>query len=197
VNPVGIERILSEWPVADLPRPGVIRDASQLPLEVRLDQPNRVGIDRLLNGVAVNRLRRAGVPAIVVDSGTATTVDLISADGAFLGGAILPGLELFARSLHAYTALLPLVPVDELTNPGLPALGRDTRAALCSGLLYGQVGAIREVIARLSADLATPSEVYITGGCGELLVSHLGPAVRLEQELPLRGLAVVARNLSP
>ena len=83
--------------------------AGDLPLEVRLERPDMVGIDRLVDAVAVNRLRDAGRPAVIVDVGTAITVDLVSADGAFLGGAILPGIQMSARAMHEFTDLLPLV----------------------------------------------------------------------------------------
>lgn len=191
VKPAIVERLLEEWPDSlGWPRPSVIALAADLPLEVRLEFPDRVGIDRLLDAVAVNVIRPAATPAIVVDSGTATTVNLITSDGAFAGGAILPGLELSARSLHQHTAFLPLVPMDELRVPGVPVLGTDTPAAMRSGLLYGQVGAVAELIARLSRGLPTAPLVVITGGSGETLAAHLPIEARLERELTRQGLAV-------
>jgi type III pantothenate kinase len=205
VKPAGIERLLAEWPSGAWPRPRVIRKRAELPLEVRVDAPDGVGIDRLLGAVAVNGIRLPGQPAIVVGSGTATTVDLIAGDGAFEGGAILPGLELGSRSLHQYTALLPLVPVEELADPTLPAIGKNTPAAIRSGLLYGQVGAVKEIIARLSSALTAAGRsrlsnsgvqplIVVTGGNGPLLAAHLGKGIREERELPLRGLALISRS---
>lgn len=205
VKPAAVERLLSEWPTGGWPRPRVIRESRELPLQVRVDAPEGVGIDRLLGAVAVNALRQPDRPAIVVSSGTATTVDLIAADGAFEGGAILPGLELGARSLNQYTALLPLVPVDELNDPRLPTIGRNTPAAIRSGLLYGQVGAVKEIIARLAETLTgghspktqslpTVPLIIVTGGNGPLLAKHLGSGVREEPDLPLRGLALLAER---
>ena len=123
--------------------------AGDLPLEVRLERPDMVGIDRLVDAVAVNRLRDAGRPAVIVDVGTAITVDLVSAEGAFLGGAILPGIQMSARALHEFTDLLPLVDVSELTAPP-PALGTATVPAMESGLFWGTVGAIRQLIEQLA-----------------------------------------------
>ena len=94
------------------------------------------GIDRLVDAVAANRLRKSHRPAAIVDVGTAITVDLVAADGAFLGGSILPGIALSARALHEFTDLLPLVDVGELVEPP-PALGTDTEAAMRSGLFWG------------------------------------------------------------
>src|SRR5262249_59123408 len=99
-------------------------------------------------------------PVIVVDLGTATTVDVVGADGAFLGGAILPGIELGARALASGTAQLPAIDVA-----GLPlAIGRDTPSAIASGLVFGHLGAVRELVARMRADTLGNAHVVITGG---------------------------------
>lgn len=193
VDPPNVERILAEWPRTVWPEPRVIRLAAELPLRTQVDAPDKVGVDRLLNAVAANVLRSALQPAIVVGAGTATTIDLISADGAFQGGAILPGLELGARALHQHTALLPLIETRELWRIPVPALGRNTRTAIQSGLWFGQIGAVREIVARLSDDAGAPPLVLATGGNGEWLATALGPQVRFEPQLTLRGLAYVAQ----
>ena len=84
----------------------------QLPIEVEVDHPEKVGIDRLLGAVAANRLRTPGRAAVTVDVGTATTVNLIDANGTFTGGLILPGVRLMLQSLHQNTSKLPLVESD-------------------------------------------------------------------------------------
>src|SRR3972149_2904514 len=145
------------WYLASVNRPGATRlinwlrerrpddsvtllCAGDLPLVVRLERPDMVGIDRLVDAVAVNHLRQPGRPAVIVDVGTAITVDLVSADGAFLGGSILPGLEISARALHEFTDLLPLIDISEFSDPP-PALGMSTEAAMRSGLFWGTIGA--------------------------------------------------------
>ena len=110
--------------------------AGDLPLDVRLDRPDMVGIDRLLDAVAANRLRRPGHQAVLVDVGSAITVDLVSSEGEFSGGAILPGLAMSARALHAFTDLLPQVEAAELGTPP-PPLGTATVPAVQSGLFWG------------------------------------------------------------
>lgn len=192
VCPAGIERLVAQWPARGWPLPYIVEHAGMLPLEVRVESPDKVGIDRLLNAVAVNAIRGACQPAIIVSAGTATTIDRVSANGAFEGGAILPGLELGARSLHQHTAFLPQVAVSELAMGGLPVLGKSTHAAIRSGLLYGQVGAIRELVGRLSALDSVPPIVIMTGGSGELLASLVGNGVRFESNLVLRALALIA-----
>ena len=156
-------------------------------LSIDVERPDGVGIDRLLNAVAVNALRPANRPAIVVDSGTATTVDLVTATGAFAGGAILPGFELSARSLNEYTSLLPYLGIDQIAANTPAPLGRNTQAAIHSGLYWGQIGAVTRLIDALSE--STDPLVVVTGGGAGILVEHLPNAVR-ERHLTLQGLVL-------
>lgn len=127
----------------------VLSTRADLPVTVDVDFPEKVGLDRLLNAVAANALRLVSRPAIVVDSGTATTVDWINAEGTFCGGAILPGFALSAEALHRYTALLPKLGLSDL-GPEIPAaLGKNTEAALRGGIFWGQVGAVRQIVEEL------------------------------------------------
>ena len=183
--------------------------SGDLPLLVRLERPDMVGIDRLVDAVAVNRLRDASRPAVIVDVGTAITVDLVSADGAFLGGAILPGIQMSARALHEFTDLLPLVDVSELTTPP-PALGAATVPAMESGLFWGAVGAVRQLIEQLhkaatggrayeswgGSLTAAPADggpqIFLTGGAGVSVANLLGPNARYVPNLTLAGIALTA-----
>jgi type III pantothenate kinase len=193
-NPAVRDRVVDDWPVG-WAAPRVLTDAGCLGLEVRtadVVEANQTGIDRLLNAVAVNRLVSDSRPAIIIDSGTATTVDAVDADGVFLGGAILPGFGLLARSLHRYTALLPLLTLEELGADPIEAVGQDTRAAIRSGLFFGQLGAVRELVrAMLDSFKSEIPELFLTGGGGPLLATALTEA-RLVPHLGLRGLAEVA-----
>jgi type III pantothenate kinase len=189
-NPNGVQRLISAWPDSLGPRPRVVSNTSDFPLSIRVEEPRRVGIDRLLNAVSVNELRSSNRPAVVVDSGTATTVDVVSASGVFEGGAILPGLALSAKALHEYTALLPLVSVAELGMKTPEPLGRNTRAAIRSGLFWGQLGAVKELIDRQAG---AEAEIFVTGGGGALLAQHL-PRARFEPHLPLQGLILIAER---
>jgi type III pantothenate kinase len=166
--------------------------AGDLPLVVRLERPDMVGVDRLLDAVAANALRTPHRPAVVVDVGTAITVDLISPDGEFLGGAILPGIGMSARALHEFTDLLPAVEMAEPIAPP-PALGTATVAALRAGLFWGAVGGIRELIERLTDSSAARPQVFLTGGAGPALAAALGAAVRHVPHLTLAGIAIAAR----
>lgn len=192
-NPAAMETVLREWSQLPLPPPLVIRDRTRLPLVVDVDFPEKVGIDRLLNAVAANAVRPADRPAIVVDCGTATTVDFVNADGAFAGGAILPGFELSARALNRYTALLPLLSRQDLGGEPQP-LGRSTRDAIRSGLFWGQIGAVKELVQRLTESTEREPLLLLTGGGARLLSPHL-PGSRWEAALPMQGLVLAAQAL--
>lgn len=194
-NPPEIARVKRSWP-NDWPIPTELGYAEELfPLTVQLPQPQKAGIDRLLNAVAANALRKPGQPALIVDTGTATTVDAVSSDGAFLGGAILPGFELCARALHHYTALLPLIPLEELSEHVPESLGNNTRAAMRSGLYWGQVGAVKELLAQGSLSLKCDDPlILVTGGGGALLMRELAQA-RWLPHLSLQGLALVVEAI--
>jgi type III pantothenate kinase len=195
--------------------------AGDLPLEVAVERPDMVGIDRLLDALAVNRLRTPGRPAVVVDVGSAITVDLVSPEGAFLGGAILPGIAMSARAMHTFTDLLPLIGMSELSTPP-PPVGTATEPAMRSGLFWGAVGSIRELVERMGQEVgerglgirdwglearSTPSspipnpqspvpssspEVFLTGGAGPAVAKLLGPGAQHVPHLTLGGIALAA-----
>lgn len=192
-NPAGVQQVLATWPVRSMPAPRVIDDPDSFPLKVSLESPSKVGIDRLLNAVAANVVRAQGQPSVIVDTGTATTVDAVSPDGAFEGGAILPGFELSARALHQYTALLPYITIEELVERSHEPLGTNTREALRSGLFWGQIGAIRELIAQLSTRWNREPMVFLTGG-GATLAATQFPEAHFEPHLSLQGLVIASRG---
>jgi type III pantothenate kinase len=169
--------------------------SGDLPLEVALERPDLVGIDRLLDAVAANRLRSPTLPAIVIDLGSAVTVDLVSAEGKFLGGAIAPGIGMSARALHAFTDLLPLVETADLAEVP-PAAGTSTAAAIRSGVFWGGVGAIRELIEQMARGLSQRPEVFLTGGASPAVAEQLGPEALLVPHLTLAGIALAAAAIS-
>jgi type III pantothenate kinase len=206
-NPRAVERVLEQWATAKIPAPIVVKDYSSISLSIDVESPEKVGLDRLLNAVAANRLRPPMSPAIVIDSGTATTVNSISVDGVFQGGAILPGLEMSAKALNHYTAVLPLLPVQQLggEDGNLPVMpGRNTREAIRNGLFWGQVGAIRELVRQtchqqqlsepdFSGDTNEPNSPWmiLTGGGGPVLSSQF-PGILFIPSLGMHGLVLTA-----
>lgn len=158
-----------------------------LPLKIQVEVPARVGLDRLAAAVAVNRLRDPARPAIVIDAGTAITVNLITPDGVFQGGVILPGLGLTARALSMGTDLLPLVAAEVYSEPP-PVVGKSTEAAIRSGLFWGNVGAVREIVDRVHGELAQTPQVFVTGGDAQRLVDFIAPDAKFAPDLVLAGI---------
>ena len=163
---------------------------ADLPLKIDVEHPERVGIDRLLAAVAVNEIRDSGRPAVVVDHGSAITVDLIDADGTFRGGAILPGIGMAAQALDRLTDRLPLVDVGNLSAPD--AVGRSTEAAIRSGLFWGAVGAVGELIVRLAERAEGDPQVIVTGGAGQQIAEALTCETRFVPHLILSGIVLSA-----
>ena len=162
-------------------------DAGSIPIPIRVTHPERVGADRLLGAWTAREL--FGGPVIVVDIGTATTIDVVDGNGTFVGGAIMPGPELAIRSLAMDTAQLPNV------APRRPqrAIGRDTAEAVQSGVVFGHQAAIGGLLVRITAELggATPPTVVLTGGGSSSLGSIQGVDVT-EPDLLMRGLGMFA-----
>lgn len=167
-----------------------LADATTVPLATRVDRPTEVGADRLVNALAAVRLH--GAPAIVVDFGTATNFDVVDGSGAYVGGALAPGLELGLEALAARTAKLPRV---ELARPA-KAIGSNTVSAMQSGAVIGYVGLVRELLAAIRAELAAggdpPPTVILTGGLSAAAWAREIPGVDIiDPDLTLRGLAIM------
>jgi type III pantothenate kinase len=170
----------------------VLTDPRDLPLAVKVPAPERVGIDRLLDAVAANTRRRPGVPAVVVDAGSAVTVDAVDAAGAFRGGAIFPGLRLMAQALHSHTALLPLVEVRAAAPP-VPAA--DTPSAVAAGVYWAVVGGVEALVRRMQAAWGVAPDVFLGGGDARLLAPGLAGPVTVWPEITLEGLRLTAETL--
>jgi type III pantothenate kinase len=162
------------------------------PLHHKVERPESVGADRWAGAVAANALRHPDHGAIVVDAGTAITVNAISAQGVFLGGAIFPGRQMSASALNAHTDLLPLIAING-PQAVPPALGRNTESAINSGLYWGTVGAIRQLIHELGHVVPSPRDLFVTGGGMVDLVGTVGNDATLVSDLVLRGIAITGR----
>jgi type III pantothenate kinase len=173
--------------------PLLVASAGTVPLAVRVDRPGEVGPDRIVNALAAQRLY--GTPAVVVDMGTATTYDCVGADGAFVGGAIAPGLKLGLEALASHTARLPRI---ELRTPDR-AIGRDTVTAMQSGTVFGYQGAVAGLFTRIRHELAelcgtTPAQVrgILTGGlAAEPWARDIDGVDVIDPDLTLKGLAIL------
>ncbi len=187
---------LIDWVRSARPQDGItLLAAGDLPLVVAVERPDMVGLDRLVDAVAVNHLRRPGRPAIIVDLGSAITVDLVSHEGTFLGGVIMPGIAMSARALYEFTDLLPKIEMSELTTPP-PALGTSTIPAMRSGLFWGAVGGIRQLIELLGQQVTGQAEVFLSGGAGPAVAELLGKGTQHVPHLTLAGITLAAQAQS-
>jgi len=165
--------------------PLVVTNDIKTGVKVLTDYPTEVGADRILNALATHRLH--GSPAIVVDFGTATTFDAVSADGDYLGGAIAPGLGIAAEALFSRTAKLPRI---ELVAPP-KAIGRNSIHAMQSGLVLGYIGLIEGLVTRIRAELGGQAKVIGTGGLAPLLAKETNIIETVDQMLTLEGLRLM------
>ena len=148
-----------------------------------VDAPAEVGADRFVNLAAL--VGRGTEGALVVDFGTATTIDVLSPDDAFLGGAIAPGLATTADALRARAPRLPAVPLSVPAS----AIGRNTTDALRVGVVLGYAALIDGLISRMRSELPFPVRVYATGGLAPFVASHCASIDVVDEDLTLRGLA--------
>lgn len=161
-------------------------------MRIHYENPKEVGADRICNAIAV--FEKYGGPAIVVDFGTATTFTAVSATGEFLGGAIAPGVGISVDALAEHAAQLPHV---ELLKPKT-VISRSTVAAMQSGILYGFVGQVEEIIRRMRAELGGRAIAVATGGWAELLMGECRCFDHHDPLLTLEGLRIIHdRNRQP
>jgi type III pantothenate kinase len=160
VNPA-VQGRFSQWVEKHGGRLIELTDYRQVPLRLQSDSLRQTGIDRLLAALAA-RHQVQNRPVIILNVGTAITADVVDESGTFLGGAILPGPQLMARSLHEHTAKLPLIDSSNLHTVWLP--GKDTESAIEGGILAATGGAFQWLIANYTASLESPPVVYLTGG---------------------------------
>ncbi len=152
---------------------------------IRYDSPRDVGADRIVNAAAAFRLY--GGPACIVDFGTATTFDAISAQGDYLGGAISPGIMVAAEALFQRTAKLPRI---DLQRPER-AIGTNTVEAMRSGILFGYVGLVEGMVERFRRELGEAMRVIATGGLAAIIAAETSVIQHVDPWLTLKGLRII------
>ncbi|MBI3493628.1 MAG: type III pantothenate kinase, partial [Acidobacteria bacterium] len=152
---------------------------------INYPKPATIGPDRLANAVAVKH--HFGAPSVVVDFGTATTLDAISAKGEYLGGAICPGVTISADALFQRAARLPRIDVRKPAN----VVGRTTVGAMESGLFYGYVGMVEGLVRRMSDELGGNALCVATGGLAEVIAPETTLIEHVDPDLTLHGLRMV------
>mgnify|MGYP001075226976 CR=1 FL=1 len=166
-------------------RPLLVDAGVRTGVRIRYDSPRDVGADRVVNAVATYRIY--GGPACVVDFGTGTTFDAISAEGDYLGGAIAPGIHIASEALFARTTKLPHI---DIARPPR-AIGTNTVQAMQSGILFGYVGLVEGIVARFRQELGPDMRVIATGGLAPLIAAETDVIEVVDQELTLKGLRMI------
>lgn len=178
VNPRGREAVETAWAGLGGGKACVLGRDVVVPIENRANPPGKVGQDRLVNALAAKE--RGGANAIVVDFGTAVSFDVVK-EGAFVGGVLTPGIGLAMEALHQKTALLPLVRPDDIRPP---VIGANTEDAINSGVYYGYIGLVNNILRELMKTYANKPTVFATGGYG----AYLAPEIE--------GIGVIAPTLT-
>jgi type III pantothenate kinase len=168
--------------------PLVIGENVDLGLPVRITKPSEAGADRLVNALGAHLAYPGDL--IVIDSGTATTFDVVAADGAFEGGVIAPGVNLSLQALHEAAAMLPRIAIQKPDK----VIGKDTVSNMQSGVFWGYVALIEGLVARIKAEWGRPMTVIGTGGVASLFEGATDSIDRFDPDLTIRGLLEIWRR---
>lgn len=160
--------------------------------EIKVDNPDEVGADRLLNALAAHNHYRG--PLVVIDFGTATTFDVVDGEGAYLGGVIAPGINLSIEALHQAAARLPRIGIGRPQS----VIGRSTIPAMRSGIYWGYVGLIEGLLARIETEFGETLKAIATGGLAPLFAEGSLKLATIDPDLTLDGLRLLSlRNKAP
>jgi type III pantothenate kinase len=184
-----LRRLCRDWFDTE---PLVARAGLDWGFEIKIDNPDEVGADRLLNALAAHNHYRG--PLVVVDFGTATTFDVVNRAGAYLGGVIAPGINLSIEALHQAAARLPRIGIG---RPQM-VIGRSTIPAMRSGIYWGYIGLIEGLLTRIETEFGEPLKAVATGGLASLFAEGTTRFSAIDHDLTLDGLRLLSmRNVAP
>lgn len=169
-------------------QPYIVGENTHLGIEVRIDKPREAGADRLVNAVG-GHMTYSG-PLIIIDSGTATTFDVVAADGGYEGGAIAPGINLSLQALHQAAAKLPRIAIEKPSR----RIGKDTVSAMQSGIFWGYIGLIEYMITSIQSEYGQKMTVIATGGVASLFEGATDRIDHFDHDLTLRGLLEIYKR---
>lgn len=168
--------------------PYIVGENVDLGLEIRIDKPKEAGADRLVNAIGAHLKYKGAL--IVIDSGTATTFDVVAADGAYEGGVIAPGINLSMHALHQAAAKLPRIAIEKPKN----IIGKDTVTAMQSGIFWGYMGLIEYLIEAIKQEYGQDMSVIATGGIASLFEGATTKIDYFDPDLTLSGLLEIYRR---
>jgi len=166
-------------------KPLVVGRECELGIPVLYDNPKEVGADRLSASIAAFELYKG--PVIVVDFGTATTFDIVSEKGEYVGGVIAPGIGISSQALFEKAAQLPDV---ELAKPE-SIIGKNTRKSMQAGIIYGSIGQVREILSRIKKEIGGNPKIVATGGYASLIAQEIEMIDTVNEDLVLEGLRII------
>ena len=169
-------------------QPYVIGENTNLGIDIRIDKPREAGADRLVNAIG-GHIKYDG-PLIIIDSGTATTFDVVAADGGYEGGAIAPGINLSVQALHQAAAKLPRIAIEKPNRK----IGKDTVSAMQTGIFWGYVGLIEYLVASIQGEYGQKMTVIATGGVVSLFEGATDKIDYFDHDLTLRGLLEIYKR---
>lgn len=193
VNQPSLEKFLSCHQQLHRTDPMYVLGPGDIPMSLAVREPQKLGLDRRAAAVAANCIRSPQTNVLFIDFGTAITVNLIDTAGCFQGGAILPGIGLASQSLATGTDRLPRL--DQPISGSPRVIGSDTISAIQSGIFWGIVGGIHEIVSRIGRDLMEAHDILITGGGADVVANELRFPVRKCPDLVLSGIAISAYRL--
>ena len=195
VHQSSLDRVVRWLDSQAIPKKRTILNHQHIPLDFSAVDVQQVGVDRLLSALGAMSTLTNPFPVIVVDIGTAVTIDAVTAEGAFLGGVIMPGIYLSSIALADYTDRLPLVEVNIADLQGLPkAIGTCTQDAIKGGLVWGLIGAIEAVVKRQQKILGLGAHLIVDGADSDVVLNLPFDASSMDH-LCLRGILQVAQNI--
>lgn len=154
-------------------------------IKINMPKPEEVGADRIVNAVAAKAAYPC--PCVIIDFGTATTFDVVNAEGAYIGGVIAPGINLSLEALHQAAAKLPKVSISKPEH----VIGHDTVSAMKSGVFWGYIGMMEGLLTRIAAELGAKPTVIATGGLAPVFAGSMQGLDTVDDELTLRGLQII------
>jgi type III pantothenate kinase len=178
-----LRRLCRDWFDVE---PIVARAALDWGFEIKIDNPDEAGADRLLNALAAHTQYKG--PLVVIDFGTATTFDVVDKDGAYLGGAIAPGINLSIEALHQAAARLPRIGIGRPQS----VIGTSTIPAMRSGIYWGYIGLIEGLLARIEGEYGEPLKAIATGGLAPLIAEGTTKFTIIDPDLTLDGLRLLS-----